>query len=234
MAISVTPLKPGQMYHIWTHANGVDNLFETAENYHFFLKKYAFYITPIADTFAYCLMPNHLHLMVRIKNEDTLMEFFNNQIVDSKTHKLKSNNQPENAQSFKNLGGYWIKDNKCNKYSRMISQQFSNLFNSYTKSFNKYANRKGSLFIPNFKRKHIQSEKYFINLIVYIHTNPVHHGFSDRPEDWPYSSWRAYLLDKSTHIEKVEALSWLNGGLDDFISLHRTKRMKNDFIQFEG
>jgi len=66
MAKPVIQLEPGQMYHIWTHANGTENLFQTSDNYHYFLKKYAVYINPIADTFAYCLMPNHLHLMVRI------------------------------------------------------------------------------------------------------------------------------------------------------------------------
>jgi putative transposase len=42
-------------------------LFLNNENYEFFLKKYSYYVNPIADTFAYCLMPNHFHFLVRIK-----------------------------------------------------------------------------------------------------------------------------------------------------------------------
>jgi putative transposase len=68
------PLEPGQMYHIWTHANGDENLFREDENYTYFLEKYSYYIPPVADTFAYCLMPNHLHLMVRVKGEKDLVD----------------------------------------------------------------------------------------------------------------------------------------------------------------
>jgi putative transposase len=57
----------GAFYHVWTHANGLDNLFREEENYKFFLSKYAIYIHPVAKTFAYCLMPNHFHLMIQIR-----------------------------------------------------------------------------------------------------------------------------------------------------------------------
>ena len=67
------PLEPEQMYHIWPHVNGGENFFRVGENYRYFLKRYAYYIHPVVENYAYCLMPNHLHLMVRIKNgEDVL------------------------------------------------------------------------------------------------------------------------------------------------------------------
>lgn len=43
----------GTFYHVWTHANGLDNLFREEENYKFFLSKYSIYIHPVAKTFAY-------------------------------------------------------------------------------------------------------------------------------------------------------------------------------------
>ena len=66
------PLEADNYYHIYNHAVGQDNLFKKDENYNFFLKKYANYINPIADTFAYCLMPNHFHFLVRIKYEKAI------------------------------------------------------------------------------------------------------------------------------------------------------------------
>jgi REP element-mobilizing transposase RayT len=57
----------GSFYHVWSHANGLENLFREEDNYLFFLTKYAIYIHPIAKTFAYCLMPNHFHLMIQIR-----------------------------------------------------------------------------------------------------------------------------------------------------------------------
>jgi putative transposase len=193
-------LEPGQMYHIWTHANGDENLFREDENYTYFLDKYSYYIPPVADTFAYCLMPNHLHLMVKVKGEEVVLEYL----------KTKGSSPNPNLQGFENLGGF----------SRVISQHFSNLFNSYTKAFNKYYNRKGSLFIPNFKRNRIDSDSYFATLIAYIHYNPVHHGFTKRAEDWPHSSWHAYLQNKATKIRRDEATEWF-GSRQEFFRVHR-------------
>ena len=62
-------LECDKYYHIFNHAVSNNNLFKNDGNYNFFLKKYAKYIFPIADTFAYCLMPNHFHFAVRIKKE---------------------------------------------------------------------------------------------------------------------------------------------------------------------
>lgn len=53
-------------------------------------------------------------------------------------------------------------------------QYFSNLFNAYTKAFNKRNNRHGALFERPFKRKLVEDESYFKQLVLYIHNNPVH------------------------------------------------------------
>ena len=74
-------------YHIYNHANGDDSIFWEQDNYRFFLEKYVKYINPVADTFAYCLMRNRFHLMVRIKDVQT----FN---ISTKTSKV-----------FEDLGG---------------------------------------------------------------------------------------------------------------------------------
>lgn len=63
------------IYHIWTHANDDENLFLNKENYRYFLQKYKKHIHPVAETFAYCLMPNHLHLMIRVRDAETLVEY---------------------------------------------------------------------------------------------------------------------------------------------------------------
>ncbi len=67
-------LMPNIHYHIYNHGNAADNLFIEEDNYFYFLKRYAEYISPIADTYAYCLMPNHFHFIIKIKdiNKDNL------------------------------------------------------------------------------------------------------------------------------------------------------------------
>jgi len=60
-------IEPGKLYHLYNHANGTLDLFRTDENYRYFLDKYKKYVFPYVDTLAYCLMPNHFHFAVRIK-----------------------------------------------------------------------------------------------------------------------------------------------------------------------
>lgn len=85
------------VYHVYNHANGTDDFFREEDNYRFFLKKYIKYISPVVDTLAYCLMKNHFHLMVRVK--------------DSKTFKT--------SKVFENLGGLE------KTISKKVSQSFS-------------------------------------------------------------------------------------------------------------
>lgn len=66
-------LLPGHSYHIYSRANGKENIFSTDENYKYFIDKYKQYILPIADTYCYCLMPNHFHFIVRFKTEEELI-----------------------------------------------------------------------------------------------------------------------------------------------------------------
>jgi putative transposase len=51
------PFLPGTMYHVYTHSNGSENLFRVEDNYDYFLKRYQYYISPVAATMVYCLMP---------------------------------------------------------------------------------------------------------------------------------------------------------------------------------
>lgn len=76
MGNRVEPLRPGRYYHVYSHAVEEENLFRNEDNYRYFLDRYVVYIPPIAATFAYCLMPNHFHLLIRVRATDALLRFF--------------------------------------------------------------------------------------------------------------------------------------------------------------
>ncbi len=61
------PLIPGSYYHIYNRGNNGENIFHEERNYRYFLQLYLKYIFPVADTYAYCLLLNHFHLLVRIR-----------------------------------------------------------------------------------------------------------------------------------------------------------------------
>ncbi len=62
------PLEPGQVYHIYNRGTNRENIFIEERNYTHFLGLYGQHVEPVADTYAYCLLRNHFHLLVRIKD----------------------------------------------------------------------------------------------------------------------------------------------------------------------
>ena len=210
------PLLPNEAYHICNHANGFENLFVREENYDFFLRKYTRYANPVVQTYAYCLLPNHFHFLVRVRGEEELLAFWKQELLKKKERKLLALSNLDaitNLRDFQNLGGLQNEELKID-YSGLVSHQFAKLFLSYSKAFNKQQNRRGSLFIPNFKRSLVGSDAYFYTVLRYIHQNPVRHGLRKELLDWPHSSIHAYYwADRNTKLEREAVLDWFGGSV---------------------
>jgi REP element-mobilizing transposase RayT len=166
-------LQPGNFYHIYNRGINSCNIFTDDRNYGYFLKLYEKYIFQIADTFAWVLMPNHFHFLVKTKdfveNSDRV---FNPVRVKTPTPSL----------------------------------QFSKLFNAYAQAFNKQEERHGALFERPFKRKLVEGEDYLMELILYIHNNPVRHGFCEKPEQYQWSSYHSCISEKPTKLQRKSVL----------------------------
>ena len=181
-------------YHIVSRAVGNEKLFKEPENYRYFLQRYADYIQPVAETYAYCLLPNHFHFLVRIRPHDT---------IASHAKMLKP--------GFTETDGW---------QPVFVMKQFSNFLNSYTKSFNKMYQRKGSLFIDYLRRVEITDEHQYSATLFYVHRNAVHHGIVKSIEAWPHSSYHAHLSNGKTMLARAEVLDWF-GGREKFIEFHQ-------------
>jgi REP element-mobilizing transposase RayT len=189
------PLEHGGYYHIYNRGVNGEQLFYTPANYQHFLRLYEKYIDPVADTFAWCLMGNHFHLLARIKEQEEIT-------VDSLPNPVRVRN-PDGVKRIKPPHRY-----------------FSDLFNAYSQAINKQQKRTGSLFESPFHRIPVDSDRYFRNLVVYIHQNPVHHGFIDDFRDYPWSSYGSAISDKPTRIKRKEVLDWFDGRYN-FIYTHK-------------
>lgn len=64
--------EPGVVYHVYNRGNNKENLFIESQNYDYFLSLMKKYLLPIAEIYGYCLMKNHFHLVLRIKDENLL------------------------------------------------------------------------------------------------------------------------------------------------------------------
>ena len=179
---SIEPLENGKYYHIYNRGINSGILFKENSNYEYFLKLYDLHVDPMAETYAWCLIKNHFHFLIRIKDMEAI--------------KTENKIQP--------------------------SQSFSNLFNAYTKAFNKKYNRHGALFERPFRRKRIEDENYFQNLIAYIHNNPVHHNICEHPLNYPWSSYIICLSDKPTKLKRKEVIEIFND-IENFKYIHQLK-----------
>src|SRR6056297_2919022 len=72
MPQTLEPIQYGNYYHIYNHGINGETLFRENSNYEHFFRLYEKYIDPVADTFAWVMMPNHFHFLVRIKEEEEI------------------------------------------------------------------------------------------------------------------------------------------------------------------
>jgi len=195
----IAELEPEGTYHIYNHAVGNEKLFVTEDNFMYFLRRYQDFIQPIAYTYCYCLLPNHFHLLIEIRNEQEVVRY------------LK-----EKANHSQTLSGL----RRQQLISNFLSKQFSNLFNAYSQAFNKQQNRIGGLFNRPFKRRAIDNENYLYKLVHYIHFNPVEAGLCVNPREWEYSSYNAIVSDKPGMIMKDNVIEWFDTK-ENFIYCHK-------------
>jgi REP element-mobilizing transposase RayT len=197
-------LKYGHFYHIYNRGIDSGDIFREPANYQHFFRLYEQYIMLVADTYAWVMMKNHFHFLVRIKDQ--------NEIGFSD---LKPD-QPFNAEDRRKL---------------TPTQQFSNLFNAYTRAFNKRYARTGGLFERPFKRIRVDNEMYFRHLIYYIHNNPIHHGFCEAMSDYPWSSYLSIISVRPTKLNREKVIGWFNSK-SEFEIFHRNNQNVNAITDY--
>jgi putative transposase len=195
MADSKTPLEADRFYHIYNHAVGNEKLFRNNSNYLHFITLLKKYMIDYVELYAYCLMPNHFHFVLKIKSEQDIFNSYE-RVQNPRKADL-------NVPSF-------------------VSRQFSHFFNSYAQAYNKQYYRKGSLFANRFKRKHIDTQDYLKKLIQYVHFNPVWANLSTHISEWQYSSFNEILKDDITFVERNKVLE-LFDGKENFIFCHKSE-----------
>ncbi len=175
-------IEKGHIYHIYNQGNNRQKIFFNRENYFFFLGKMKEYILPYTDIMAWCLMPNHFHWMVYVRETDI---FRSRGATQSRTPTISDN----------------ISFNKS----------IGILLASYTRAINNQENITGSLFrektkaecltayngiTPSFYNTEFGTimnitdpEKEYPRICFnYIHNNPVKAGLVKSAEDWEFSS----------------------------------------------
>lgn len=99
-------LEPNRYYHIYNRGNNREKLFYQDKNYEYFINKYLKHCFHVFETYAYCLMSNHFHLLVSVRPEELQQELF-------KKADLNSNKLGSPSRHLSNLfNGYTLSINK--------------------------------------------------------------------------------------------------------------------------
>ncbi|MGE8554351.1 MAG: transposase [Chryseobacterium jejuense] len=197
--IRTTSIEADCFYHIYNRGINGEHIFKSDRNYLFFLKKVSDFLNPVCDVYAYCLMPNHFHLLVKIKSDSELASLVKVLNLDKATETISTGlHSPQN----------------------IFSKQFAGVFNSYSQAFNRENKRHGSLIESPFKRKLITSDQYLINAIIYIHQNPEKHGVTDQFLKYNFSSYHSILSDSKTVLKRDEVIE-LFDNKENFILSHQ-------------
>jgi putative transposase len=130
---------------------------------------------------AYCLMPNHFHLLVQV-NEHPL----------------------------------WL--------------PMRSLETSYARHHNRRHRKTGHVFQARYRATLCDKERYLLELVRYLHLNPVRARLVEKSEDWPWSSHCVYIgMIKNDWLYQSEVLGMFGrmgaGKLVDFLNqVQDTKR----------
>jgi putative transposase len=120
-------------------------IFNEDEDYHRFLQTLKYYKESSGyQIFAYALMSNHIHVLLKIGSEPL-------------------------EQIMRRI---------CGKYVYWYNQKYD---------------RAGYLFQDRFKSEPVGDDSYFLTVLRYIHQNPLKAGMVKSVEQYPWSSYNAYL-----------------------------------------
>jgi putative transposase len=173
----------GHLYHVFNQGNNRQKIFFKRENYYFFLKKIRTHILPYADLLAWCLMPNHFHLLLVPRSSSSL--------IRSATLSRAPNCTPTLNQSI----GIMLAS-----YTRAIQKQENStgsLFRQKTKAqcLTKLEEITPAYINSNFGtliNNQTPENQYPQVCFDYIHQNPVKANLVNKAEDWEFSSYREY------------------------------------------
>ena len=162
---------PDNLYHIYNQGNNKQTLFHEKNDYITFLNLIRNNIKPNTDIIAYCLMPNHFHLMIAADERCTSQVKQGGLIIDPVTNGIRK---------------------LLSSYSRIHNSR-----NDKTGSMFRQKTKAKCLSASTELSKPIDASNYYFKCFHYIHQNPLKAALVKRLEDWEYSSFIEGLPLKS-------------------------------------
>ena len=98
----------------------------------------------------------------------------------------------------------------------------------YAQNFNYRHATRGHVFEARYHAILIKDESYFLEVSRYIHQNPVKANIVNSPEEYPYSSYRAYIGQTYDFLTDTSYLHSIFGQKDGYRNLRFFMEKKRD------
>jgi putative transposase len=174
----------GEIYHVYNRGNIKQKVFYERKNYLFFLRKMETHLKPYCHILAWCLMPNHFHWLVKVKQH--------NEWDSSPSLRYHSLTNESHLQLQHIIQG---KDTSTpvNELNKSIGV----MLRSYTRALNIAYRNRGSIFQQKTKSKNLNAvptirDNYAVTCFLYIMQNPVRAGLVSDFKHWEFSSYQDY------------------------------------------
>jgi len=137
--------------------------------------------------YGYVIMPNHVHILIQLSEKSPLL--------------------PKLIQNAKRFLAYDIvrllKEDKVNGEAREGALRYKKeeLLNNFKGNLKKGSNAKHRIFKDKYNSLIIQSNRFFLEKLNYIHNNPCQEKWNlcDYPENYKYSSASNYITEKGNY-----------------------------------
>jgi putative transposase len=190
-------------YHLLFRSIDGIPLFKSINEKQFFLEKWKRFTDFIFETWAYCLLENHVHIIVKIKSAEEIELGLTKLPNESKTKSINQFLETKTAELFETVA----------------ERQLNSFMVSYANTYNNIIERKGGVFQQPFRRSLIFEDAHLQQAIVYVHANAQKHGLIKDFQEHNYNSYHD-IIDGNESIVNAEAVLTFFGGIEKFISIH--------------
>ncbi len=193
-------MEPERLYHIYNRGNNKQMIYFGRNNYIFFLNKIKKHLLSYIDLLAYCLMPNHFHLLAYSKPDMNNKAFSNDLKIMLRSYARAINIQEDRSGSL------------FQQHTKIKPLIFNNCTHSMTLSH-------------TMSYKYIDT--YPDVCFHYIHQNPVNSGLVRKMEDWEFSSFRDYAgLRVNSVCNKALSYQFINISIDSELFISQSCAVK--------
>lgn len=165
---------------------------------------------------------DYYHVMVRGNNRERIFENNNQKIrfLDS----LKE----QCDEGILDIAAYCIMDNHIHLVVKAelanLTQAIRKINIKYAVGFNNQNHRIGHVFQDRYKSEIIGNDRYLLNVVRYVHNNPVNANIVNCSSEYKWSSYNEYIKENKviTNSQKVFILGCYNN-VEDFVEFHKQK-----------